>query len=264
MIVDSLTTNLSKIIVDSKVKALRNYYEQAVDVANYTNQDTFRCLKLQKGISTAFVRVFRSTGNGYPDINAIANIYNAAKEGLGVEIYIEPQPCSTKSGNEQFMETYNFLKTNDIVIRSIWIKITLPIIWPNNQDYNIQFINQFITSAQQYALIIGIYTNWYDWQQITAGWSKWSSSTQQLSIRLWYWNMLGSDWYAATTTSFDDFRSFGGFNEPLVKQYVQNVHICQIYTSLSIYINKISMKALAANLRFQMANITVGNLGFYQ
>ncbi|KAM3718513.1 Lysozyme-like protein [Dirofilaria immitis] len=256
MIVYCLTTNLSKTAVDSDVKVSGiDYYYQAIDIIDNTNQNTFRCL-LENGISTAFIRVYQSNGNGFPDPNSITNIYNAAKEGLGTEVYVEPQPRSTKSGNEQFMEAYTFLKNNDIMIRSIWIKITLPVIWPNNQNYNVEFINQFVTYAWRYNLTVGIYTNWYDWQQITGGWSDWSIQGQ---IRLWYWNMIGSDWNGATCASFDDYRSFGGFNVPFVKHYVQNIYICGIYASLSTYMNTISMKDSSANMSLEMvSNITNG------
>lgn len=45
--------------------------------------------------------------------------------GLGVEIYAEPQPRATKSGNQQFTELYNFFRNKNIAMRSIWLKVKL-------------------------------------------------------------------------------------------------------------------------------------------
>lgn len=73
--------------------------------------------------------------------------------------------------------------------------------------------------------------------------------------------MLGSGWNAATSPTFDDFRPFGGFNVPAVKQYVENIFVCGISASLSIYISKMKTKtSLPVNIKSKMANATVGNL----
>ncbi|KAL3995394.1 hypothetical protein ACH3XW_25630 [Acanthocheilonema viteae] len=246
-----------KIIANSELETPGNGYSQAIDISTQTDQNIFRCL-FQKGFTVAFIRAYQANGNGGADSNCIANIYNAVNEGLGVEIYVEPQPRATKSGTEQFMEVYNFLTNNNIAVKAIWIKLTTPIIWPNNQVVNVNFINDFIMCAWRHGLIIGIYTNWYDWKQIAAG----QLTSNQGQIRLWYWNTLGSGWEAATSPMFDDFRPFAGFSKPAVKQYVQNIYVCGICTSLNIYVNKIAMKAfLPVNMRrLKMANATVGML----
>lgn len=70
---------------------------------------------------------------------------------------------------------------------------------------------------------------------------------------------MGLGLNAATPTSFTDFRPFGGFNTPLLKQYAQNINVCGICTSLSVY-NNVAMKDLPANMKFEMTNVTVGNL----
>uniref|UniRef100_A0A1I7VRY0 GH26 domain-containing protein n=1 Tax=Loa loa TaxID=7209 RepID=A0A1I7VRY0_LOALO len=216
----------------------------------------------------AFIRVYQSNGNGAPDNDCIANIYNAINEGMGVEIYVEPQPCGTKSGNDQFREVYNFLTTKNIAVKTIWIKITSPITWPNNQKNNIDFINGFIVEAwarfnlkflQKNGVITGVYTNWYDWQQIT---DNGQITYNQGQIPLWYWNVIGSGLDAATSPTFDDFRSFGGFSAPMVKQYAQNICFCGICTSLNVFVNKTITKTLPANMILEMANVTVGNLSW--
>uniref|UniRef100_A0A0R3RS46 Lysozyme n=1 Tax=Elaeophora elaphi TaxID=1147741 RepID=A0A0R3RS46_9BILA len=241
-------------IVDWKVKQQENNCAQAIDVAIKIDQSTFRCFA-QQGLTVAFIRVYESNGNGAPDVNCIANIYNAANEGLGIEIYVEPQPYCTKKGSAQFMEMYTYLTSRKIAVGAIWIKITKPIIWLNNHVANTNFINEFITCAWRHGVTVGIFTNWYDWQQITSG----QLTSDQTQIRLWYWNMLGAGANAATLPTFDDFRAFGGFNVPSAKQYVQNTYICGICTSLSIYVNQMLMDtslSISINGKLKTANIT--------
>uniref|UniRef100_A0A1I8EMM9 Lysozyme protein 8 n=1 Tax=Wuchereria bancrofti TaxID=6293 RepID=A0A1I8EMM9_WUCBA len=234
------------IVVDSKLKVPGNY-GQAIDITTYADQSVFRCL-FQAGFTAAFIRAYMSNRNGTVDINSVSNIYNAASvyciaEGMGTEIYVEPQPCATKSGSEQFVETYTFLTMKGIAVRTIWIKITSPINWPNNQTANIDFINKFILCAWKHGLLVGIYTNWYDWEQIIAG----QITPNQGQIRL-------ND---ATPPTFVDFRPFGGFNAPMVKQYVKNMPVCGICASLNVYVKRRGTEVLPGNMR---ANVTVDNL----
>ncbi|VDO23738.1 Uncharacterized protein BM_BM2275 [Brugia malayi] len=247
---------MSKILINSKLKVPgNNNYGKAIDITTYVDRSVFRCL-FQAGFTIAFIRVYMSNGNGTVDINSASNIYNAASEGMGTEIYVEPQPRGTKSGSEQFMEAYTFLTKKGIAVRTIWIKITSPINWPNNQTANTDFINKFILCAWKHGLLVGIYTNWYDWEQIIAG----QITPNQRQIRLWYWNLLGSSLNDATPPTFADFRPFGGFNAPMVKQYAKNTPICGICASLNVYLKRSGTKVLLANMRVEMANVTVDNL----
>uniref|UniRef100_A0A915PL38 Uncharacterized protein n=1 Tax=Setaria digitata TaxID=48799 RepID=A0A915PL38_9BILA len=239
VILEHLSPDVPKLFIDSKTSEIQ--YSQGIDISGQVSRDTFRCF-FQAGFITAFIRIYLPITNGIPDSNSIANIYNAAQEGMGVEVYIEPQPATTKSGTEQFLEAYAFLRENGIIMKAVWIKITSPIIWPNNQDANINFINEFIVSAEKYDLTVGIYTNWYDWQQITAERVGWFD---QEKIRLWYWNVMGSGITAATPLSFEDFRPFGGFNIPMIKQYAERVIKCGMCVSLNIYTSRAKTLQLA-------------------
>lgn len=61
---------------------------------------------------------------------------------------------------------------------------------------------------------IGIYTNWYDWQQITG------NANSIIAGDLWYWNTLGIGSQAESARDFSDFRTFGPFRQyPQAKQY---------------------------------------------
>ncbi|VDK42094.1 unnamed protein product [Anisakis simplex] len=205
-------------------------YKYAVDIDTAITRHTFTCMR-NAGYTTAFVRIYQPHGNGIVDIHALSNLENAHNAGLGVEVFVVPQPQGTKSGSVQFDEAYNFMKNNDITVNTMWIQITSPINWPNNQQANIAFIQDFMIRAKQYRVNVGLYTNWYDWQQITANWSK--CSLQQLL--LWYWNVYGQGPSAINASNFEDFRPFAGFTTPAVKQYSQGVSVCGAYVNQNVY-----------------------------
>lgn len=76
---------------------------------------------------------------------------------------------------------------------------------------------------QQYNYQVGIYTNVYDWNQITGGWTGAGSD-----VMLWYWNVQGSGPSGETAANFNDFRSFGNWRAANVKQFAQVEGVCNV------------------------------------
>ena len=62
---------------------------------------------------------------------------------------------------------------------------------------------------------VGIYTNWTQWNDIMCG------STSFSSYQLWYPHY--DNWQ-----SFDDFKKFGGWKSPNIKQFSGDQNICSI------------------------------------
>ncbi|KAK6039803.1 hypothetical protein COOONC_22692 [Cooperia oncophora] len=83
-------------------------------------------------------------------------------------------------------------------------------------------------TAQRYGIGLGFYTNYYDWTQITN--NAWASNSQ-----LWYWNVLGGGPRGETPANFNDFRSFGNWLTPTVKQFAQVENICGITVNRDVY-----------------------------
>ncbi|KAK6062131.1 hypothetical protein COOONC_00192 [Cooperia oncophora] len=81
---------------------------------------------------------------------------------------------------------------------------------------------------------IGIYTNWYDWQQITNNWTGANSSL------LWYWNVLGTGPYGEATDDFSDFHSFAKWSAAGVKQFGQQVPVCGVNVNRDIFDTSLS------------------------
>ncbi|KIH57714.1 hypothetical protein ANCDUO_12089 [Ancylostoma duodenale] len=95
------------------------------------------------------------------------NLREKIAAGLGIEVFMSPQIRSEKTGSEQFQELYEGLKENDIEVKTVWLQVTSPIDWNPSSKTNIKFINDITKTAKDYEIMVGIYTNAYDWSQIT-------------------------------------------------------------------------------------------------
>jgi len=207
-------------------------YGYAVDLYAATSTSTFSCYE-RGNFKTAFIRVYKPDNGGTVDPNGPTNVQNANSAGMGVEVFMVPQPSGSKQGYVQLDEAYNYVTSHGVNLKSIWIKVTSPINWPSNQQNNANFIYSMLTRAQARGLKVGIYTNAYDWAQITNGWTGWTSIAG--GVNLWYWHVTASGSAGQTAQNFGDFSSFGGWNNPAVKQYGQNVNVCQTTVNLNVY-----------------------------
>jgi len=69
---------------------------------------------------------------------------------------------------------------------------------------------------------IGIYTSNAQWQPITGG------STKFNDIPLWYPHYDNK-------ANFVDFKPFGGWKKPLIKQYDDNKKVCNVNADLNFF-----------------------------
>ncbi|CAJ0608315.1 unnamed protein product [Cylicocyclus nassatus] len=159
-------------------------YAYAVDLSGALPYNTFNCIK-SNGYSAVFVRVYDPSGVGMFDANAVNNIRSAYQAGLGTEVFMTPLLRSMKRGSEQFRELYDGLRYGNIQVRTVWVQVTSPVNWGPNTQENINFLNDIIMAAKSYGIAIGIYTNAYDWDQITKG-------ANVGNVMLWYWSVYGA------------------------------------------------------------------------
>ncbi|WKX95978.1 hypothetical protein Q1695_012438 [Nippostrongylus brasiliensis] len=272
----------------------------AVDLSVPVTVAGFQCIK-NNYYSVAFIRAYAPTGSGIVDAYACANIQNANSAGVGTEVYMTPQPSSSKTGATQFDEMYNNLRNSNINVRSIWVqvrvafvrfdntlmiskghfflfspsssrtsffsygiptrtaakrkiqKVTSPVNWYASSTTNINFLNSILSRASQYGLSVGIYTNSYEWSQITGG-------ATITNAQLWYWNTNGAGVANESPANYNDFRSFGGWSSPSVKQFAQVESVCGLTVNRDIYTSSTSLVAGMAR-REKGDQITVGGLG---
>ncbi|RCN34235.1 hypothetical protein ANCCAN_19924 [Ancylostoma caninum] len=227
-------------------------YAYALDVSVQMALSGAKCIK-SSGYSTVFVRGYAPASNGLFDSAACSNVNNANSAGLGTEVYMTPQPRYTsKNGTQQFDELYNGLKKCNVVIRSVWIQVTSPVNWNSSPAFNVNFLNSIISRASQYGVTVGIYTNQYDWNQITSG-----ASGSPNGLMLWYWSVNGSGVSGETAANFNDFRAFGYWNAPNAKQFAQVESVCGYTVNRDVYSTSSRMAGMAQR---ESSQPLVGNI----
>lgn len=82
------------------------------------------------------MRTYKPDGEGAFDQNVVSNVKNAfsgsfpylksrfiSLAGVSTEVYMEPQPNSTKWGFDQADEVHKQLKKNGVNVRRIWLMV---------------------------------------------------------------------------------------------------------------------------------------------
>nr|CDJ84786.1 Protein LYS-6 [Haemonchus contortus] len=199
-------------------------------------------------------RAYTGDFQGQIDPYSVTNIQNAAAAGLGTEVYMTPQPTSSKTGAQQFDEMYNMLIGGNIYIKAVWVQVVSPDDWTSSSTTNINFLNSILSRAMQLGLTVGVYTSKHEWNQIT-------DHATTLNVRLWYWKTNGSGEADESPANFKDFKEFGSWTAPTVKQYGQFETICGVIVNRDIYSTS---SAVVRDMASQKApgKIVVGGLGF--
>ncbi|VDM58998.1 unnamed protein product [Angiostrongylus costaricensis] len=182
------------------------------------------------------------------------HLHTLFSAGLGTEVYMTPQPNSAKTAQEQVDEMYNYLTTSGIKLLTVWIQVTSPINWFTSITANVNFIDSIVTRAQHYGLNVGIYTNYYDWNQITSG-------LILDDTMLWYWNVYGPGVTGESPSDFSDFHSFAGWYTPIVKQFGQVESVCAVTVNRDVYATSSLMAPVGTAEFAQTKQIVVGILG---
>ncbi|KHJ76268.1 hypothetical protein OESDEN_24112, partial [Oesophagostomum dentatum] len=171
-------------------------WSYAIDLDKAISTDKFRCIKTQ-GHSAVFI------------------------SWSYTEMFMTPNPRSTKSGKDQFMDLYRGLQTSGIDVNRIFVQVSSPRKWPENARENQAFLKDIIKAANQKHIKVGVYTNHYDWREIMDG--------AKIDIPyLWYWNTNGDGPQGETQKNFNDLVTFGKFEEISAKQFAKNVKVCGV------------------------------------
>ncbi|CAF2849884.1 unnamed protein product [Rotaria sp. Silwood2] len=182
-----------------------------VDVTQSVSQEQFECLK-ENGYKFVIVRAYRSVG--VIDLNSAQTIKNARAAGLNnVDAYLFP--CfSCGDAPQQVIETIDYLREEEAQIDRLWFDIEGK--WDNDTDINIQFVDELIKQIITLDVKFGIYTSRYQWISIMNDTTKFS-----LDSPLWYA-------YYDDDRSFRDYRAFGGWRQPSIKQFIGDVKECGV------------------------------------
>jgi hypothetical protein len=114
----------------------------------------------------------------------------------------------------QVIETIDYLREGQAEINTLWLDIGGK--WDNNTEINIQFVDELIKQTNNLGVKFGIYTSKSQWITITNNVTRFS-----LDSPLWYSHYDNNK-------SFDDFRAFGGWRQPSMKQFIGDVKECGV------------------------------------
>ena len=183
-----------------------------IDVSTTVRENTFHCMK-DKGFSFAIIRGYRSIGR--TDANAVTTMQNGLSVGIRTEAY--HFPCMGKVPPQvQANETLQYLGK---FTRKFWIDIET-----NPSNYckwldpksNCVFLRTLVSSFQSLGADVGIYASAYMWKTI---FGSLGACSEFSTLDLWY-----AHW--DNQKSFVDFKTFGGWTSPKIKQYSGTVSLC--------------------------------------
>lgn len=193
-----------------------------VDVSDAVSSSTWTCLRSPGGqgaVEFAIARVYQSTGSVDP--HGRASIIAAKSAGIAhVDGYMFPAmgtsaaaqvkaAAASVAGSGYGMLWYDIERLN----------------WPANQAANQAFIKELVDTGRALGVSAGIYTNYYNWQEIVG--LGWSYPAQQ-GLQLWYAHY-------DKNPSFADFQAFGGWSKPAIKQYIGDASSCGVGVDYNWY-----------------------------
>ena len=179
-----------------------------IDFQNNITLSQFTCLKNEQEKDFVILRAYRSFGAVDPSINT--NLAYAKQAGFKyIDIYMFPCfKCGNPKGQVDAMiegvkESYGM----------VWIDVEI-YEWGTDLVKNQEFILELVRELKAKNKSIGIYSALYNWKAIVG--ESWNGVC---SYPLWYAHY-------DNVKSFSDFKPFGGWTKPSIKQYspdVQNV-----------------------------------------
>eukprot|EP00591_Stephanopyxis_turris_P008851 CAMPEP_0195526870 /NCGR_PEP_ID=MMETSP0794_2-20130614/28179_1 /TAXON_ID=515487 /ORGANISM="Stephanopyxis turris, Strain CCMP 815" /LENGTH=212 /DNA_ID=CAMNT_0040657655 /DNA_START=54 /DNA_END=692 /DNA_ORIENTATION=+ len=184
-----------------------------VDVSASFSAADFKCLEEPGGhgpVKFAIVRAYQS--GGQVDPNAKATIQAALDAGVShVDAYLFPDVHGDPAA--QVRDTHSAL--SGVRYGMIWYDIER-LSWSSSQATNQDFIKKLVDEGKSLGVHAGIYTNYYNWQDIVG--LDWDYPHKE-GLPLWYAHYDNSP-------SFSDFKAFGGWTSPSIKQYAGDVTTC--------------------------------------
>jgi GH25 family lysozyme M1 (1,4-beta-N-acetylmuramidase) len=192
---------------------------KGVDLSTLSSASAFTCMRNNGYGGFAIPRVATSVGT--IDHNGIQSVINAHAGGMAhVDGYIFPCPhCGDPEG--QIKRAVAALRSAGATIGMLWLDIEGTQYW-KDQNYNRNFFAGLINGCHAAGVTIGVYTSASQWNPIMG------ASTAGSSYPLWYAHYDNNP-------SFSDFRGFGGWTHPSIKQYKGTTTLCGVGVDLSWY-----------------------------
>ena len=185
---------------------------------DYSTRVTVTNCLVSNGYVYAVPRGYCSYGG--IDANVVANLKSAWDGGMhNVDVYMFPcVPCGNpKNQVDQLVNALSGSKYG-----MIWVDVEI-YKWSGNQEANRNFILEAVAQIKARGKVPGIYTSYNNWQNIVG--INWDGVS---SLPLWYAHYDNDP-------SFRDYRAFGGWSKPAIKQYAGDKSVCGAGVDLNFY-----------------------------
>lgn len=197
------------------------------DVSTPVSLESFQCLKRGGGdipveMSSVIVRAWRSIGDA--DKNAPTTLWHALEaDMLGMDVYMFPcVKCGNLTGQVESM----LQSLNCTIFGRVWLDIEGAQYWHADRDENVKAINELGAAAKKLVGYnrVGVYSSHHSWTSIfPEGFVfPWADD-----MPLWYPHYDNK-------TTMDDFVVFGGWEKPVMKQFVPSVSTCGAVLDISV------------------------------
>jgi len=179
-----------------------------LDVAVPVTASQLQCIK--QTMDYIIVRCFRSTGT--PDQNCPATMQAAQAAGLSTDIYFFPKFGVDPAA--QVSTAASFFSSKGVTFGMIWFDVEQPPNW-GTCAANQVFLTGLVNAAQGRGWKVGLYASSFFWTSMMCGVTTFSA------LPLWYPHY-------DQVPSFSDFKPFGGWTKPAIKQYSSTTPCCGV------------------------------------
>jgi hypothetical protein len=184
-----------------------------VDVSQLFPTSAYQCLK-NNGYSFVIPRAYYCYGA--VDVHVVQTLQNARAAGMVTDIYMFP--CKSKSASAQVDQMMAAISSN--LYGMVWLDIeTNPATgcgWGTDYASNCKYVEELISRIKYHGKNVGIYASSYMWQSIMGGVHNCPGVA---SAPLWYAHYDNSP-------SWSDFKAFGGWTKPAIKQFQGTTTLC--------------------------------------
>ncbi|ELP88332.1 lysozyme, putative [Entamoeba invadens IP1] len=185
-----------------------------VDLAESISVSSIQCLR-NLGFNSFFIfRAWRSLGSWDPNAYQInMNAVSAGFDPKVIDAYFYPcVSCGDAAG--QVSSFWSNVVSKGMKFERVWFDIEGT--WTGSYSSNKNFFLALISQQQAIGFKAGIYSSYYQWEDIFSLSYNWNEAS---SYPLWYAHYDSS-------ASFSDFKAFGGWSSPYMKQYNGDMTAC--------------------------------------
>lgn len=193
-------------ITDSNVKGLEAGFEPELestggysgfDISQKLSSSTASCLA-SSGYTFGIVRGYQS--NGVVDVNVCSSLkeMSAFKRK---DVYLFPDPKSTKPASNQMGELVNYLNANCKSSWSgrVWLDVEGSQYWLGDASKNQAWYNQLVSSCATHGVSCGVYASSYQWSTL---FGSTSYKNPVSGMPLWYAHYDGSPSFSGNIKAY--------------------------------------------------------------